>query len=187
MFCWLYKFMISHTADGDTQPSRIIQKHIRRCTSCRRFHQTCQSLAEGLRREAAISKDSIVEGLTGRMLMAISHRRKETHKVRPKLWIKATAACLALIFLIGALLLFVKRNAREISQPDRMQIALAIRELRAVYEQVGKDIPKTWPAVIEQPLTTELKNLTNDTQSAVRFLVACVAVDIDSTKNRSLN
>jgi len=105
-------------------------------------------------------------------------RRTEKHKVGVKLWISATAACLALAVLIGALLLVAQRDHRNNGQPNGAQMAAGIQELRAVYEKVGQDIPKTWPAVIEEPLTNELESLTNDTESAVRFLVACVTVDI---------
>ena len=187
MFCWFYKFMISHTQDVKSGPSRIAEKHIRRCVPCRRFHEACLSLDRQLTREAAISNGIISSRLSERILKTITNRRIQTHKVRPRLWIAAAAACLALIFLIGALLLVVQRNARDKTQSDLTQMNIAIQELRAAYTQVGKDIPKTWPPVIERPLATELKNLTSDTESAVRFLVACVAVDIDNTKSKSLN
>jgi len=178
MFCWFFRLMISHSVDGDNQPSPITQRHIRHCTPCRQFHQTCQSLSEGLRQEAAISNDRISRRLSEQILTAMPSRRTEKHKVGVKLWISATAACLALAVLIGALLLVAQRDHRNNGQPNGAQMAAGIQELRAVYEKVGQDIPKTWPAVIEEPLTNELESLTNDTESAVRFLVACVTVDI---------
>jgi hypothetical protein len=104
-----------------------------------------------------------------------------------KLWTAAAAACLALIVLIGASLLVMKRNGRNNIQPNPAQMSVAIQELRSVYEQVGQDLPITWPQVIEEPLANEFENLANDTESAVRFLVACVAVDITDVKGRPLN
>lgn len=181
MLCWFFRLMISHSVDADNQPSPITEKHIRYCADCRDFYNTCLSLGERLTHEAAISKDSVFEGLSGRILTAIRSRREETHKVRPKLWIPATAACLALTVLIGALLLVAQRDDRNNGQPNQTQMAIAIQELRAVYEQVGQDLTITWPAVIEEPLASELDSLANDTESAVRFLVACVAVDIPGT------
>jgi len=103
------------------------------------------------------------------------------------LWTAAAAACLALIVLIGALLLVMQRNGRDIAQPKQPQMAVAIQELRTLYKQVGQDLPLTWPEVFEKPLAGEFKSLTNDTQSAVRFLVACVTVDIADTEGKSLN
>jgi len=103
------------------------------------------------------------------------------------LWTAAAAACLALIVLIGALLLVMQRNGRDIAQPKQPQMAVAIEQLRSVYRQVGQDLPVTWPGVIEKPLANELESLTNDTQSAVRFLVACVTVDIANPERKSVN
>ncbi|MDH4240631.1 MAG: hypothetical protein OEW48_13810 [Phycisphaerae bacterium] len=104
-----------------------------------------------------------------------------------KLWIAAAAACVALIVLIGASLLVMKPNGRKSVQPGRPQMAVAIQELRKVYDQVGRDLPATWPQLIERPLAGEYERLANDTQSAVRFLVACVDVDISRLDPGTLN
>lgn len=91
------------------------------------------------------------------------------------------AACVALLILTAVVFLVTQRKGRDNAQPSQTQMAIAIQELRAVYEQVGQDLTITWPAVIEEPLASELDSLANDTESAVRFLVACVAVDIPGT------
>ena len=187
MFCWFFRFMISRAADGSTNVSEATRRHIRHCASCREFYQTCQSLAEDLTREAAISNVTVCERLSGRILRAIPGRRTEVHKVGIKLWIAAAAACVALIVLIGALFLVARRDERDNVQPGQTQMADAIQGLRAVYEQVGQDIPMTWPRVIEQPLATEFESLVDDTESAVRFLVACVTVDISGAEGKSVN
>jgi hypothetical protein len=111
----------------------------------------------------------------------------ETHKVGMKLWIAAAAACVALIIVTAAALIVMNRNTRENVQPDPQQMTLAIQELRSVYTQVGRDLPISWPPVIEEPLASEFENLANDTESAVRFLVACVNVDIADVEGGSLN
>lgn len=187
MVCWLFRLMISHTADNDNQPSGIIQEHMCHCGDCRDFYKTCQSLGERLTREALISNSRTSNRLNDHILNAIPSRRTETQKVGMKFWITAAAACMALIILIGALLLVVWRDGRNIAQPSQPQMAVAIQELRTLYKQVGQDLPLTWPEVFEEPLAGEFKSLTNDTQSAVRFLVACVTVDIADTEGKSLN
>lgn len=186
MFCWFYKFMISHTLDNGNRPSGITEKHICHCADCRQFYKTSQSLGESLILDAAISNTRTSKRLSERILRAIPDQRTETHKVGTKLWASAAAACLALIVLIGALLLVAQRNGRDDVLPSQTQMALAIRELRAVYKQVGQDLP-TWPDVIEEPLTSELESLSDDTESAVRFLVACVVVDIANSEGGPLN
>jgi hypothetical protein len=187
MFCWFYKFMISHVQDGGGSPSGITKKHIRRCEDCRQFYKTCQSLGERLTREAEISCTRLSMRLSEHILRAIPGRCTEAQKVGMKFWISAVAACLALILLIGALLLVVRPSGRDDIQPGRLQMAIAIQELRTVYEQVGQDLQIIRPGIIEKPLANEFKCLTNDTQSAVRFLVACVDVDIANAESGSLN
>ncbi len=187
MVCWLFRMMISHTADKDNQPSGIMQEHMCNCTDCREFYKTCQSLGERLTREALISNSRTSSRLNDHILNAIPTRRTETQKVGMKLWIAAAAACLALIVLAGASLMVMKPNGQNNIQPNPAQMTVAIQELRTVYRQVGQDLPIAWPRVIEEPLANEFENLANDTESAVRFLVACVAVDIADVEGGSLN
>ncbi len=66
-------------------------------------------------------------------------------------------------------------------------MTIAFQELRKVYGQVGRDLPATWPQLIERPLAGEYEKLANDTQSAVRFLAACVDVDITRIDRGTLN
>lgn len=187
MVCWLFRLMISHTADKDNQPSAIIQEHMCHCRDCSQFYQTCQSLGERLTREALISNSRTSSRLNDHILNAIPSQRTETHKAGMKLWTVAAAACVALIVLIGASLLVMKPNGRKKVQSNPAQMTVAIEQLRSVYRQVGQDLPITWPQVIEEPLANEFENLTNDTESAVRFLVACVAVDIAEPDGGPLN
>jgi predicted anti-sigma-YlaC factor YlaD len=187
MLCWFFRFMISHTVDKDSRPSGITEKHIRHCADCRQFYKSCQSLGERLTLEAAASNDGISSRLSEHILMAIPGRRTEVKNAITKIWIPAAAACVALVVLIGAFLLVGQRNGRDNVQPDRTQMAVAIHELRSVYRQLGQELTITWPLAIEKPLASEFKSLTNDTQSAVRFLVACVNVDIADAEGGVLN
>jgi hypothetical protein len=188
MFCWFYKFMISHVQDKGSLPSGITQKHIRHCTDCRQFLNTCRSLGKSLTRQAAVSNKRLSGRLSKHILSVINNQETRIHKMRMKFWITSAAACLAFIVLIGALLLLTRRdNGRGDIQPGRHQMGVAIQELRNIYDQVGRDLPATWPQLIERPLAGEYERLANDTQSAVRFLVACVDVDIADAEGKSLN
>ena len=187
MFCWLFRLMISHSADNDNRPSGIVREHISHCADCSQFYQICRALAESLTRQASISNSPTPRRLKENILNAIPSQRTKTHKVVMKLWIAAAAACVALFILTAVSLIVMKQDDRKNVPPDPQQMNLAIQELRSVYWKVGRDLPTTWPRVIEEPLASEFKSLTNDTQSAVRFLVACVAVDIADTKGRAVN
>jgi len=146
MFCRFFRLVISHALDGDKQLSGLTKRHVRTCAGCDQFYKTCQWLADDLRREAAIvSHEGGCEVLSGRILAAVTCRRRETYKVGIKLWPIITAAC------------------------------------------VGLNLPKSWPRLIETPLASEFKNIMYDTESAVRFLIACVAVDIANTEVESVN
>lgn len=187
MVCWLFRLMISHTADKDNQPSDLIQEHMCNCPDCREFYNACQSLDERLTREALISDSRTSSRLKNHILNAIPNKPTETKKVGIKLWFTAVAACIALIILTSFSLLVFKTNDRKNILPNPSQMTVAIQELRSVYMQVGQDLPITWPQMIKKPLSNEFENLTNDTESAVRFLVACVAVDITNPRGGPLN
>ncbi len=187
MVCWLFRLMISHSADNDNHPSGIIREHISHCADCRDFYNTCQSLGESLTREALISNSPTPRQLREHILNAIPSQLTKTHKVVRKLWIAAAAACVALIVVAAASLIVMTPNGRNDFQLNSQQMNLAIQDLRSVYWKVGRDLPTTWPRVIEKPLASEFQNLANDTESAVRFLVACVAVNIANVDGGSLN
>jgi hypothetical protein len=188
MFCWFFKFMISHVQDKGGSPSRITEKHILHCSDCRRFFNTCRSLNKRLTQEAAVLNKRLPKRMSQHILSAINDQGTRIHKVRINFWMSAAAACLALIVIVGALLLFARRDdGRNNIQSPGSQMDVAIQELRKVYDQVGRDLPATWPQLIERPLAGEYEKLTNDTQSAVRFLAACVNVDIARVDRGTLN
>ena len=180
--------MISHVQDKDGSPSGITEKHIRHCPDCRRFFNTCRSLNKRLTQEAAVLNKRLPKRMSQHILSAINDQGTRTHKVRINFWMSAAAACLALIILIGVLLLLTRQDdGRERMTPSRPQMNVAIQELRKVYDQVGRDLPATWPQLIERPLAGEYEKLTNDTQSAVRFLAACINVDVARVDRETLN
>ena len=168
MFCWLFKLMISHAVDGDGKLSGTTQKHIGRCAGCREFYQSCLSLAQGLTREAAISNSDVSEQLSGRILTAVSGQETKEYKVTVKLWPIVTAACLALAVLIGALYL-VPGGGEDVAESDPVM----------AYRKLAEDVlGPSLSELIKKPLTDDYDNIAEDTASAVRFLVACVNVDI---------
>ena len=187
MFCWFYKFMISHVQDKGGSLSGITEKHVRHCSDCSEFLDACRSLGKSLKRRTAFSNKRLPKRLTENILSAVHNQGTQIHKVRINLWMPAAAACLALVILIGSLLLVFKRNGHKNIPPGKDEMGVAIQELRNIYDQVGRDLPANWPQLIERPLAGEYQRLANDTQSAVRFLVACVDVDIARIDRGTLN
>ena len=172
MFCWFFRLRISDAMDGDGVLSRAAEKHIRRCADCREFYDRCVSLADGLKGGAAISNDGISRRLNARILRSIPYPQVKMQKVGIRLWPAVTAACLMLIVLVGAMFLTKRLNNRLTAISD---VQKEIQNIRAI---VGEEFPTAWPELIEGSLVGEAKNLADDTEAAVRFLVACVAVDV---------
>ena len=107
-------------------------------------------------------------------------QRPETYKLVIKWWLViAAAACIAVLASIGILLL-----TRSEKVPDSNRYA---EGKKIIYDLVEKNLPTAWPESVESPLADEFENLTRDTESAVRFLVACITVDPTETGNESIN
>lgn len=191
MFCSIFRLMISHAADGDNRLSEATEKHIRHCVSCREFYETCLSLGKGLAREAAISNEEVSERLSARVLKGTSRRRTDTYSVRLRMRPMVAAACVALIVLTGVLLLLRQPEKQQPNQYE--QAAKVIHDIVVSADNLAggslakEQFPGGWSGLIEEPLAGELNNLANDTESALRFLVACVAVDISSAEGKSVN
>jgi hypothetical protein len=179
MFCWFFRLMISHAADGNSSLSAITQKHVSRCAGCREFHEACLSLGEGLRREAPGLDEEFSSRLHERIASAVPGQRPETYKLVIKWRPVIAAACVAVLASIGILLL-----TRSEKVPDSNRYA---EGKKIIYELVGEELLEAWPESVGSPLADEVENLTRDTESAVRFLVACVAVDPTETGNESIN
>lgn len=174
MLCWFFRLRISDAMDGDGVLSRAAEKHIRHCANCREFHSRCASLADGLRNEAAVSNNRTSWRLSTRILRAIQYRQAEVQKVGVRLRL-AVAACIALTVLVGVLFL-AKHHNNQVSGPGKSGT-----EIQAIRNLGGGDFAGAWSGFVERPLAGELENLENDTESAVRFLVTCVAVNITGT------
>jgi len=179
MFCWFYKLMISNAVDGAGGLSVAARRHIRRCTTCREFHQTCLSLGEGLRREVPIRNDQLSTRLGKRVMAVISDQSAETYKL-PANWRPVIAAAsIAVAVLVGVLFLASRQTEPPVPEPRR------VTEIPSLTRY---EIPTAaWAGLVSRPLAGEVKNLADDTESAVRFLVACVAVDPTRAANKLPN
>jgi predicted anti-sigma-YlaC factor YlaD len=176
MFCWFFRLKISGAMDGDGVLSRAAEKHIRHCANCRGFYNRCILLADGLRGEAAVSNDKISRRLSAHVLRAIPYRQVGVQKVSVRLWPAAVAVCLALVVLVGGLFLARYRNNQVSGGGDLGT------EIRVIRNFGGGDLAGVWSGFVERPLASELENLEDDTKSAVRFLVTCVAVNVTGSQ-----
>jgi hypothetical protein len=165
MFCRLFKMMISHAADMDKPLGGIAQTHTERCESCRRFYESCRLLEDGLRAEA-MDLSSNCELPTERIIDGLSGSSKRSRHVPIRLKRFAAAACIALAATAGIMFISKPPEPRPPAEPP-----LSISDL------LPTDLEATWAEFVEEPLAGEMVSLADDTESVIRFLVACIDVD----------
>lgn len=168
MFCWFFRLMISGAADADNRLSRLTRWHVRRCAACRKFRGVCLLLDDGLRSHPGASSTSAAR-LSERVAASVGALQQREVHTRVRLRPLLAAACVTLLLLAGAFTA-LRRHGGQGVKPERAKPVSGLIAL------VTEDLPFGWSQMIEVPLTGELRNLTDDTESAVRFLVACVPV-----------
>ena len=163
MPCWFYRLLISHAADSDRDLGTPTRRHIARCAACRSFHEGWQTLGRDLR-SAAADPGKISGPASGQVSHALA--RQPERSIPTSTGVKlVAAACLAVVASIG--ILAVMRPNRT-APPTRHQVpAIAL---------TGTELATTWTRFMERPFADELENLSSDTKSSVRFLVACLDV-----------
>ena len=179
MYCRVFRLMISHAMDVDKQLSRRTAKHLRHCTRCRQFYKTCLSLGEHMKREAPISNRDVTVHLSEQTLAAIRGHKPKAQQTAMNLGPAVAAACAGLIAVTAVLVLFKEPRNR---QPEKWNEAVKVARNVAISvgdlagdKLAGAKFPQGLPGLVEEPLASEIKNLTDDTHSAVRFLVDCIS------------
>jgi hypothetical protein len=168
MFCWFFRLMISHAADKDEPLSRATLKHVRHCRRCGKFHESCQALSKDLRKQVHVFDRPLSAERTQAIQAAVRGGPAKTRSVT--LWWRpiAAAACIALITCASIFIFAKRRQSREPTDPGMTGLA----------QVVGQDLAGAWTALLEKPLADEMRNIVEDTETAARFLYACVAVDM---------
>jgi len=169
MLCWFFRFMISDAVDAENRLSSATQRHVRRCAACRAFYQASLSLGEGLRSEAAAFDEDLPAQFAQRVFEAEPAGADQTYKfhgrrLRPVL----AAACIVVVGSLVAVFLALSQDAPAPVEPP---------QISGIYRLIDDGHPTAWAGLIERPLSDEIDNLAEGTESAVRFLVACVAVN----------
>lgn len=157
MICRFAKLLISHAADSDRQPGRVTQWHIRRCADCRRFHLTCQRLAHALQTEAVHLRP--YRGRVAREVVDRLDSERPVGRSVPLRAVLAAAACVAI--LIGSLALWPQRQSRDPGTDLPVPT-------------VGANPAAVVTRILENTLAAEVRHLTRDTESGLRFLVVCL-------------
>ena len=169
MLCWLFRFMISDAADNESNLSPATQRHVDKCSDCKSFYETSLSMGQTLKRQAAELNEDLPAHFAQRVLEAAPDRTDRTYKIAPKSWhLALAAACIVIVASLTVPLL-------TLNQPDPPQHETARTD--GLYRLIDDGNPAALAGLVERPLSNEIDNLAESTESAVRFLVACVAVN----------
>jgi len=162
MRCWFFRFVISSAADSGTSIGRWTSRHVAHCASCRQFLRSCRMIDVRLRSEAAGWQQD-AQHLSGQILPNLVKMQPLNHRHR----IRATLAAAACVAVTAAALFYLSRPTRGPQAPPTTT---------GVIIPAGTQWAAKWVEFIPNPLAVEAQRLTNDTESGIRFVVACLNV-----------
>jgi hypothetical protein len=170
--------MISNAADKGEPLSGATLKHVQHCRQCSKFHESCRALGKDLRKEAHVFDRPLSTERTQAIRAAIRSGPVKTRSVTLRWRPIAAAACIALI-ACASLFFFAKhRQKREPTDPGMAGLTRVLTQ----------NVPGAWSGLmIEKPLADEMQNIVEDTETAARFLYACVAVDMTNRPSAPAN
>lgn len=182
MLCTLYQWQISSALDDGRPLSPRVSRHVAACPQCRRFHERCLGIADGLVREAPDALSPVPPGLKNGILGALDRRRPPmalpSVNVARNLWLRpAMAAGLAAVVIAGFLVFRTPAPAaREMDNPMDM-----IANLTPLPSTLGLPVAAKNPIVplhglLDNPLAAEWTRLADDTRAAAKFVTDCLPV-----------
>ena len=178
MFCWFYRWKISDTFDGDGSLPDRCRRHLLQCDRCREFFKTSIALGEQLSLEAALTCPDVPAQLRQRIALTVSSSNRKTPKPPFGIRRRVAAACVAVALLMTAL--FAVTAHRRAGGPD-VEVVPASAMLQSIFytdEMTVDNLPESVGGFVERPLAGQLETIAKQTESAVKFLIACTTVQI---------
>jgi len=163
MTCWFFRLVISLAADSGNPIGRLTSRHLTRCASCRHFRESCHVIEGALRSDAAQYAQA-----SGQFSDRVLFRLADSQSLTRSWPVRAALAVAACIIIAAAAAVFLTRPATQPTEPSTVTIA--------AFVPPDADLEAAWTRLVERPLVAEAESLTNDTQSGIRFLVACLDV-----------
>ena len=184
MFCWYYRWKLAQSLHSDKSLGRLPDRHVQGCDECRSFYEQQQEMSERLGRDAVLSTSELPESLKQEIMQAIVPgnpvpSRYTYSPAAKRIWRRALAAACVGLVLLGSLLLWLNRQETsdkpKPGDPPDMNPWTVVNNLTKEY--VTEEDLSGWSGLIEKPMVEEWDTLKAEAESAVQFIVSCVAVD----------
>ena len=178
MLCWFYRWNISSTFDGDGSLSDRCRRHLLQCDRCREFFKSSIALGERLSLEAALTCPDVPAQLRQRIALTVSSSNRKAIKPPFGIRRRVAAACVAAAVLMTAL--FAVTAHRRGAGPD-VEVAPASAILQSIFytdEMTVDNLSESVGGFVERPLAGQLETIARQTESAVKFLIACTTVEM---------
>jgi len=182
MLCWFYRWNISSTFDGDGSLSDRCRRHLLQCDRCREFFKSSIALGEQLSLEAALTCPDVPAQLRQRIALTVSSSNRKTLKPPFGVRRSVAAACVAAAVLMTAL--FAVTAHRRGGGSD-VEVAPASAMLQSIFytnEMTVDNLPESVGGFVERPLAGQLETIAKQTESAVKFLIACTTVEMSGAR-----
>jgi len=170
--------MISSAIDGNKPVWFVTQRHLDRCADCSDFLTLCQAMGRRLKGDCRLLDGIAPEDLHERVLRDVTVSRDARTGVRIGLRAALAAAACILLLALPSVVYFLRRP--RVTPPTQYELAAAA--VRDIYESgtllaggLTRDDVRL-SSISNNPLENELQNLTADTESALRFVIANVAI-----------
>ncbi len=162
MFCPIYKWKISQAMDSGKPTSRKVQRHMRRCDSCREYAELCTSLKPKFTQDKKAILEDFDESLNKKIMMAIPGRtelgtepRRKTLALIPSL----AAAITVLVISVSIIFLTLPRSKQ-------------MPPLGPISTLVSAASPENVLLKVESPLEKEYTELKRTFESTSKFLIS---------------
>jgi hypothetical protein len=173
--CWLYRRIISRSADENAPLSQAAQAHLAECRECRRFCETEYEIVRRLNASAAARKRQQPPPFLHSRIMASIAASKPDTRVATGLSFLRRPASLALLAILAsgltAVFLWLGRPASEPNLPQaaRMQPPPAVTTVPTM-EWPNPATLTEWATTPDKPLDTEIQAILHDARGAMTAL-----------------
>lgn len=171
MFCPLYKWKISRAMDSQKATSGLVQRHMRRCDSCREYAELCASLKPKFTQDKQAILQNFDENLNKKIMMAIPEKikfgseperktRAQNSLFRRPAFVPSLAAALTVLAISISILFFALPRTKQ-RQP-----------LGQISALVSAASPEDVLSKVESPLEKEYAELKRTLESTSKFLIS---------------